>query len=80
MDHFTPWNLKQNELQLWHLKLSQFSLLTLHPWWVFSELYTPFDKKEEVGKQMGVLLAAASLVKENNVCLVEKMKWGEDDF
>lgn len=29
---------------------------------------------------MGVLLAAASLVKENNVCLVEKMKWGEDDF
>lgn len=40
----------------------------------------PFNKKEEVGKKMGVLLAAASLMKENNVFMVEKMKWGEEDF
>lgn len=47
---------------------------------MFSEPYVPFDKKEEAGKQMQVLLAAAPLVKENYVYQVEKMKWGEEDF
>jgi len=42
------------------------SLLTLHQQWVFSEPYAPSDKKEVAGKQTGILLAAAALVKENN--------------